>query len=300
MSRKDPSRKETSRARKSLLVASALPAAAFAGGFVADLSAIPEARFVAAAHAQSNPCAPAANPCAPAAMNPCAPAAMNPCAPAAANPCAANPCAANPCAPAAANPCAPAAANPCAPAARPATAAMPANPCAAAAVTTAAANPYAIETKAPQAPYGDVMPEIVKNYLRAAPYVGTGGVISEGGFRKLAELGFKTVIDLNTAEEGAGEDKTRAAEAGIGYVNLGVSTTAPTAEQVAAFSKVVNDPANYPVLVYCQSSNRVGAMWALYRAANGVPPMIAIQEGRTVGLKTSREGAVREHLGLSG
>ncbi len=39
-------------------------------------------------------------------------------------------------------------------------------------------------------------------------------------------------------------------------------------------------------------------MWALYRAANGVPGEIAIQEGRTVGLKPSREVAVREQLGL--
>jgi hypothetical protein len=39
-------------------------------------------------------------------------------------------------------------------------------------------------------------------------------------------------------------------------------------------------------------------MWALYRAANGVPPRLAVQEGRTVGLKPSREGAVRKQLGL--
>jgi len=256
-----------SRTRKSLLVASALPAAAFAGGFATDLSAVPQARFVAAAHAQSNPCAPAA---------------------------------ANPCAPAAANPCAPAAANPCAPAAKPAKSATPANPCAAAAVTTAAANPYAIETGGAQAPYGDVMPDLVKNYLRAAPYVGTGGVIAEGGFPKLAELGFKTVINLNTSDEGVGVDEKMAKDAGLNFVNLAIPTKAPTADQVAAFSKQVNDPANYPVLVYCQSSNRVGAMWALYRAANGVPPMIAIQEGRTVGLKTSREDAVRAQMGISG
>jgi uncharacterized protein (TIGR01244 family) len=257
----------TSRTRKSLLVATALPAAAFAGGFAADLSAVPQARFVAAAHAQSNPCAPAAQ---------------------------------NPCAPAAANPCAPAATNPCAPAAKPAKSAMPANPCAAAAVTTAAANPYAIETKGVQAPYGDVMPEIVNNYLRAAPYVGTGGVIAEGGFPKLAELGFKTVINLNTEEEGAVAEGEQAKAAGLNYISLAVPTKAPTAEQVAEFSTYVNDPANYPVLVHCESSNRVGAMWALYRAANGVPPMIAIQEGRTVGLKTSREDAVRAAMGISG
>lgn len=261
------SRTRLSRTRTSLLAASVAPAVAFAGGFAVDLTAIPQARLVPAAQAQSNPCAPAAR---------------------------------NPCAPAAANPCAPAAANPCAPAAKPAASAMPANPCAAAAVTSAAANPYNIESEAAQAPYGDAMPAVVKNYLRAAPYVGTGGVITDDGFDKLAGLGFKTIINLNTDEEGAVEEGDKAKAAGLGYVSLQVSTTAPTADQVAAFSKYANDPALYPILVHCESSNRVGAMWALYRAANGVPPMIAIQEGRTVGLKTSREGAVRMALGLSG
>jgi hypothetical protein len=39
-------------------------------------------------------------------------------------------------------------------------------------------------------------------------------------------------------------------------------------------------------------------MWALYRASRGVPAAIAIQEGRAAGLKPSREGRVRELLGL--
>lgn len=50
--------------------------------------------------------------------------------------------------------------------------------------------------------------------------------------------------------------------------------------------------------MHCESSNRVGAAWALYRAANGVPAEIAVQEGRTVGLKPNRERRVREMLGM--
>ncbi|MEX2455113.1 MAG: sulfur transferase domain-containing protein, partial [Rhodospirillaceae bacterium] len=198
----------------------------------------------------------------------------------------------NPCAPAR-----PAAANPCA-ARSPAAPAMPANPCAAQAVTGDSANPFDTKGGHAEAPYGDKMPDIVSNYLRAAPYVGTGGVVRPGAFVTLRDLGFRSVINLNTADEGAAEDGRAATEAGLGYANLPVTELAPLSEQVDAFSRHVNDPANYPVLVYCQSSNRVGAMWALYRARNGVPPEIAIQEGRTVGLKPSREVAVREVLGL--
>lgn len=228
------------------------------------------------ARAQTNPCAPAVRP-----ANPCAPAKR-----------AANPCAAarpdNPCAAAAPRQ----AANPCA-------AATAANPCAArSAIVGAASNPYDVAAKHKEAPYGDAMPDIVKNYLRAAPYVGTGGIVDPKGYAKLKELGFKTVINLNTAEEGAAGEGDGIMAAGLDYITIPVATHAPDDGQVDAFSKYVNDPKFYPILVHCVSSNRVGAMWALYRAKNGVPPEIAVQEGRTVGLKPSREGAVRAMLKL--
>lgn len=142
------------------------------------------------------------------------------------------------------------------------------------------------------------MPNIVKNYLRAAPYVGTGGIVDEQSFTELSKLGFKTVINLNTEDEGATQESKRAKAASLTYISIPVPTRAPSPEQVAEFSKYVNDPKHYPILVHCISANRVGAMWALYRAANGVPPEIAVQEGRTVGLKPSREGAVRQRLNL--
>lgn len=214
------------------------------------------------------------------------------------------------------NPCAPAArpANPCAPAKRavnPCAAARPANPCAAAspgkatnpcaarpAIVGAASNPYDVAAKHKQAPYGDAMPDIVKNYLRAAPYVGTGGIVDPKGYATLKKLGFKTVINLNTAKEGAEDEGDGIMAAGLDYITIPVATKAPDVASVDAFSKYVNDPKFYPILVHCVSSNRVGAMWALYRAKNGVPPEIAIQEGRTVGLKPSREKAVRKMLKL--
>ncbi len=199
----------------------------------------------------------------------------------------------NPCAPVLMNPCAPAAApvNPCAPAAAPA-------PAAAGETAAMPADAYDTTTKYAQAVYGDKMPGIVKNYLRATPYVGTGGVIDPAGFGMLAGLGFKTIVNLNTAEEGATAEAGLVKSAGMTYVNVPVPTKAPTPAQIAELAGIIDDPANYPMLIHCESSNRVGAMWALYRASKGVPAQIAIEEGRTVGLKTSREAAVREQLGL--
>lgn len=204
---------------------------------------------------------------------------------------------ANPCGPV--NPCA--VRSPCAPAARRGArgADKPENPCAARpAVVGSAANPYDVPAGYKQAAYGDAMPNIVKNYLRAAPYVGTGGIVDAKSFAKLGELGFKTVINLNTAEEGATHEGETARAASLTYISIPVATRAPSPAQVVEFSEYVNDPKYYPILVHCISANRVGAMWALYRAANGVPPGIAVQEGRTVGLKPSRESAVRKQLNL--
>ncbi|AXS39847.1 sulfur transferase domain-containing protein [Breoghania sp. L-A4] len=142
------------------------------------------------------------------------------------------------------------------------------------------------------------MPNIVSNYLRATPYIGTGGVIEPTGIEMLAGLGFKTIVNLNTEEEGAKAEGPLVEKAGMSYINIAVPTKAPSNDQVAEFAKIAADPNNYPILVHCESSNRVGALWALYRASTGIPKDIAIQEGRTVGLKTSREAAVREQLGM--
>lgn len=169
---------------------------------------------------------------------------------------------------------------------------------AAAATDGAAAHAYDVAAGHPQAPYGDQVSAAFKNYLRATPYVGTAGIIAEGGFEEAKRLGYRTVINLNTADEGAIEEDGQVRTVGMNYVSIEVAAEAPTPAQVETFAAYVDDPANYPILVHCVSSNRVGAMWALYRAANGVPGEIAIQEGRTVGLKPSREGAVRAQLGL--
>ena len=150
--------------------------------------------------------------------------------------------------------------------------------------------PVAAEQKQP-AVHIDNFAKVSATYYRGAQPMGQDYV-------DLAALGVKTVINLNTAKEGAEAEGKGIMAAGLDYVSIPVATLAPDSNDVAAFSRYVNDPKYYPILVHCESSNRVGAMWAIYRATNGVPPEIAVQEGRTVGLKPSREVAVREILKL--
>jgi len=151
---------------------------------------------------------------------------------------------------------------------------------------------------AAEAPFGDKVSAALVNYNRATPYIGTSGKYDPAAAAEIKALGFVTAIDLRAPdEEGVPETAQAIRAAGLTYVNIPVTTKAPTDDQVKAFARLVEDPANYPILVNCHSANRVGAMWALYRAGAGVPAEVAIEEGRTVGLKPSREPAVRERLG---
>ncbi len=151
---------------------------------------------------------------------------------------------------------------------------------------------------APEAPFGDRVSPALLNYNRASPFVGTAGVPGPGGIAEARALGFRLIVDLRTPPEGTGLEAAEADRVGIRYLNLPVAGGAPSDALVARFAQVVEDPRNWPVLVHCVSANRAGAMWALYRASRGVPPRVAIEEGRTAGLRPDREQRVRARLGL--
>jgi protein tyrosine phosphatase (PTP) superfamily phosphohydrolase (DUF442 family) len=68
---------------------------------------------------------------------------------------------------------------------------------------------------------------------------------------------------------------------------------------VSEFSRIVEDAAHSPLLVHCASGNRVGAMWALYRARKGVAVAVAMEEGRRIGMQQARADAVLQRLGQS-
>jgi protein tyrosine/serine phosphatase len=84
-------------------------------------------------------------------------------------------------------------------------------------------------------------------------------------FRDLAALGIHTVIDLT---DNSREKEQPAVEAaGMRYVNIPlVDKSYPTAAQVDAFLKVVNDPATGKFYLHCAGGrHRTGIMGAVYR-----------------------------------
>ena len=163
------------------------------------------------------------------------------------------------------------------------------------ALAAAVAGP-AVAQDAPQAPFGDKVSAAFVNYNRAFPTIATAGLLKAGAVAEAKRLGFKTVVDLRgPEEEGVAAEREAVAAAGLDYVSIPVTTRAPTMAQVAEFASIADDATRHPILLHCVSANRAGGMWALYRASEGVPVEVAIEEGRTNGL-TSREPAVRARL----
>ena len=138
----------------------------------------------------------------------------------------------------------------------------------------------------------------VSNYTRVSDDVATAGLLGEGAIGELKAAGFVAVVDLRGPDEGTNDERRAVEAAGLRYFNIPV-TGLPSGAQVVQFSHVLGDRADLPVLVHCASGNRVGAMWALYRARSGVPAATAMDEGRRIGLRGDREAAVAKSLGLA-
>ncbi|MFV8782766.1 beta-lactamase hydrolase domain-containing protein [Microbulbifer sp. SA54] len=144
-----------------------------------------------------------------------------------------------------------------------------------------------------EVPFGDKVGAEVTNYNRLRPNIATGGSIDLSQVERIAGHGFRTVIDLRTPEEGTAEEKVAVEGSGMRYLNLPVSKGVPSDDVINGIQAVLADPAAGPVLIHCGSGNRVGTAWAIYRAKQGVPLEIAIEEGRTAGMQPSREEQVR-------
>ena len=89
----------------------------------------------------------------------------------------------------------------------------------------------------------------------------------EKDFATLKALGIQTVIDLtdNTPKE-----KGYVEEQGMRYVNIAIPDKKdPSAEQIAEFLKVVNEPETGKFYVHCAGGrHRTGVMGAVYRFNN--------------------------------
>jgi protein tyrosine phosphatase (PTP) superfamily phosphohydrolase (DUF442 family) len=124
------------------------------------------------------------------------------------------------------------------------------------------------------------------------------GQPTEAQFAGLPAAGIRRAVSLCAATEaGAGFEEQQAAAAGVEFLRIPIQGAADvTVERARQLAAAV--AGGEPVLVYCRSSNRVGALLALKaHFVDGLPAAQALQLGRQCGL-TRLEPAVRTSLGL--
>ncbi|MDE3197811.1 MAG: tyrosine-protein phosphatase [Acidobacteriota bacterium] len=90
------------------------------------------------------------------------------------------------------------------------------------------------------------------------------------GFRNLAKLGVKTVVDLRGSEHSIADEKRVVEADGMRYVSIPMrGFRTPTRGQIGAALKVLDDPKAGPVFVHCRrGADRTGAVIACYRIAH--------------------------------
>jgi len=116
-----------------------------------------------------------------------------------------------------------------------------------------------------------------------------GGQPTPDGLRTARERGIKVVVNLRSAGEVAAlefDEPALVAQLGMRYVSIPV-TSATFGPSHADRLKTVLSETPGPVLIHCASSNRVGAVWALYLYRHrDVPLADAIEHGRSAGLSS--------------
>lgn len=126
----------------------------------------------------------------------------------------------------------------------------------------------------------------ILNYQKLGPGLAVAGQPTPDFLKKLGAMGFRTAVSLRAASEGFGKDQALVEQQGLRWVNVPVSPGTFSKKDVEAVAKVLDDPAAGPTLLYCGSSNRVGAVWAVYQAMKGKSPEEALAEGKKAGLKS--------------
>lgn len=126
------------------------------------------------------------------------------------------------------------------------------------------------------------------NFQKVDEHVYRGAQPSDEGFRDLAKLGIKTVIDLRQIGEHsqAGEQKA-VTDSGMRYVSIPMKgLSEPQSDLVAAVEAIFNDPAQGPVFVHCKrGADRTGMVVAVYRIAHdGWDNKKALDEAKSLGM----------------
>jgi uncharacterized protein (TIGR01244 family) len=145
-----------------------------------------------------------------------------------------------------------------------------------------------------------VDPAEIPNYRVIRPGLAFAGQPAPEALKRLGDMGFRTVVNLRTEQEGAAEEGHVVRALGLDYVWVPVTSGTFSLEDVASVERVLDDPDAAPVLLHCASSNRVAAVWAVVQTRDGRTLEEAETASRAVGLHSpSMWAAVLRVLGAA-
>jgi protein-tyrosine phosphatase len=106
----------------------------------------------------------------------------------------------------------------------------------------------------------------IKNFDKVDDHVYRGGQPTNEGFKYLAKLGVKNVIDLREADSRSNAERLAVVGAGMTYINVPMTgLTAPSPAEIARILSVLEDVTTGPVFVHCKrGADRTGAVIAAY------------------------------------
>ena len=139
----------------------------------------------------------------------------------------------------------------------------------------------------------------IPNASTAVEGVLCAGQLSEDQMVALSEMGYRSFVSLRLADEGgAGWEEDFAAEKGLRFVRLPVAGKAGVDEDHARQLSALMDAEERPMVLYCGSSNRVGALLALEAFhVDGKSAEECMALGKSTGV-TGLESLLEEKLGL--
>lgn len=107
----------------------------------------------------------------------------------------------------------------------------------------------------------------VGNFHQVNPHVYRGAQPTDEGFRQLAHLGVKTILDLRETGSRADAEKRVVEKDGMRYINMPFAGLgAPSDKQVEQVLALFDDPSSGPVFVHCRrGADRTGTVVACYR-----------------------------------
>lgn len=137
----------------------------------------------------------------------------------------------------------------------------------------------------------------ILNLKAQSEHVLTSGQPSQTDFVKLKQLGVENIINLRGDNETNWSEQELVTELGMNYYHIPVQSKADiTIENATKLQALLNEHQQQTTLLHCASSNRVGALVALYNAITLKKPVDeAVEIGKQWGLK-SLEGVVRSKV----